>query len=76
MKEKFLNYISGFKGLLAFIVLSHHFALLFYPVFVNGSSYTHYLANNLEDKIILSPFNILGYGGGGQSLYSLLLVAF
>lgn len=63
LKNVKLNFITNFKGLLAMLVLFHHFALCFFPILVNGDGFD--LTNQVEllTKIIKSPFNILGYGG-------------
>lgn len=64
MKEKTnLEYISGFKFILAILVLLHHFTLLFYPGLVNGVDSNTNLSINIQKAITESPFNILGYGG-------------
>lgn len=61
--QKKLNFITNFKGILAMLVLLHHFALCFYPILVNGVGFDYTNNTSLLHKIISSPFNIFGYGG-------------
>lgn len=62
-ETKKLEFITNFKGVLALLVLLHHFALCFYPILVNGEGFDLTNKTELLTKIINSPFNILGYGG-------------
>ena len=38
-KENNINFITGFKGWLALLVVIHHFGLVFFPSLVNGDGF-------------------------------------
>lgn len=61
--DKHLRFFSNFKGLLALLVILHHFVLLFFPELVNGIGESTMLPRGLALKIVNSPFNIFGWGG-------------
>ena len=62
-KENNINFITGFKGWLALLVVLHHFGLVFFPSLVNGDGRYTFISKKMTKTIIQSPFNFIGYGG-------------
>ena len=62
-KENNINFITGFKGWLALLVVIHHFGLVFFPSLVNGDGRYLFISKKMTKTIIQSPFNFIGYGG-------------
>ena len=62
-KENNINFITGFKGWLALLVVIHHFGLVFFPSLVNGDGIYLFISKKMTKTIIQSPFNFIGYGG-------------
>ena len=58
-----INFITGFKGWLALLVVIHHFGLVFFPSLVNGDGRYLFISKKMTKTIIQSPFNFIGYGG-------------
>ena len=56
------RWITGLKGVSALVIFIHHFALFFYPALINGLLSSVKTSNNLELKIVKTPFNIFGFG--------------
>lgn len=56
------KWITGLKGVSALVIFIHHFALFFYPAFIDGAIGNVKTSNNFELKIAKSPFNIFGFG--------------
>ena len=62
-KENNINFITGFKGWLALLVVIHHFGLVFFPSLVNGDGRYLFISKKMTKTSIQSPFNFIGYGG-------------
>lgn len=63
MEKYKINWVAGLKGSAAMLVFIHHFFLLFYPAFCNGSIDASKTSTFIDYKISKTPFNILGWGG-------------
>ena len=57
------KWITGLKGVSAIIIFIHHFALFFYPGFIDCVSGNMRTSIKLEYKIAMTPFNIFSWGG-------------
>ena len=57
------NWIYGLKILAALCVLIHHYALFFFPAFINGNPDYVRTGKAIELKILKTPFNIFSWGG-------------
>ena len=62
-EKKDTNWIYGLKILAAFCVVLHHYALYFFPAFINGNAEASIIKGALEVKIAHTPFNIFSWGG-------------
>ena len=61
--KKDTNWIYGLKLLAAFCVVIHHYALYFFPAFIDGNSNLVRTSNAIELKFVNMPFNIFSWGG-------------
>lgn len=57
------KWITGLKGVAAIIIFVHHFALFFYPGFIDTAAGNMRTTIGLEAKIARTPFNIFSWGG-------------
>lgn len=71
-----IYWINGLKGVAAVVVLIHHFALFFYPAFIEPAISNIKTSGNLELKIARTPLNIFGWGGNSAVCIFFLLSGF
>ena len=57
------KWITGLKGITALIIFIHHFALFFYPGFIDCAPGNTRTSIGLEYKIAMTPLNIFSWGG-------------
>lgn len=61
--KKNTSWITGLKGVSAVIIFIHHFALFFYPGFIDTASGNMRTSIGLEAKIARTPLNIFSWAG-------------
>ena len=65
--------LEGIRGIAAFIVLLHHFAVGFYPAYYSMNATEGHMDNgNVEKMVGTSPLNFFVNGGMGVSIFFVL----
>lgn len=71
-KTKKLQFLNGFRGFLALVVVLNHFVCTFYPALYNANQEQSHMAQMLDVKLASTPFNLLWNGNWAVCTFFLI----